>query len=113
MIQNVRMNYMQTLIGVEFMQLLFAVGTLPILFITNESPHFGDGRPLFAPVLRTTGGLAAHGIPVSKIEVYSLTATIGTGFPGEAHPLFRSIRIPAIFTGYHDQHSLSGLSRIL
>jgi hypothetical protein len=106
-IQDVVMNYMQALSGVEFMKLLFAVGTLPSLLIIDKPPHFGNGGPLSAPVLSTAGGLAAQGIPVPEIEVNPLAATMGTGPPGEAPLLFRSIGIPAIFTGYHDQRSRS------
>jgi hypothetical protein len=106
-IQDVVMMYIRTSGGVEFMDLLFAPGTLPFLLKPDKSPHFGDRGPLFVPILPTAGGLAAQGILVPGIEVCSLTATMGTGAPGEALLLFRSSGIPAIFTKHHVQISPS------
>jgi hypothetical protein len=63
------MKYMQTLSGFEFMDLLFAMSTLPFLFIMDKSPHFGNCGPLFAPILGTAGRPAANGIHIPKIEV--------------------------------------------
>ncbi|MCX6696445.1 MAG: hypothetical protein NTV84_02610 [Methanoregula sp.] len=68
-IQNIVMEYMQTLGGFEFMDLLFAMSALPFLFIMDESPHFGNCGSLFAPILGTAGGPAADGSHVPKIEV--------------------------------------------
>ena len=68
-IQDIMMKYMQTLSGVEFVDLLFAMSTLPFLLIMDTSPHFGNCGPLFAPILGTAGGSAADGIHVPKIEV--------------------------------------------
>ncbi|MCX6688148.1 MAG: hypothetical protein NTZ39_00375 [Methanoregula sp.] len=68
-IQDIVMEYMQTLGGFEFMDLLFAMSALPFLFIMDKLPHFGNCGPLFAPILGTAGGPAADGIHVPKIEV--------------------------------------------
>jgi len=106
-IQDVVMMSIRTSGGVEFMDLLFAPGALPFLLKPDKSPHFGNRGPLFTPILPAAGGLAAEGILVPGIKVYSLTATKGTGPSGEALLLFRSIGIPAIFTKYHVEISPS------
>jgi hypothetical protein len=76
-IQDIVMRRVRTSGGVAFMDLLFATGILPFLLKADKSPHFGNRGPLFAPIHSATGGLAAQGILVPAIEVYSLTATIG------------------------------------
>jgi hypothetical protein len=76
-IQDIVMMSIRTFGGVTFMDLLFAPGTLPFLLKADKSPHFGNRGPLFAPIHSASGGLAAQGILVPGIEVYSLTATIG------------------------------------
>ena len=68
-IQDVVMMSILTSGSVAFMELLFAVSTLPFLLKPDKSPHFGNRGPLFVPILPTTGGLAANGILVPGIEV--------------------------------------------
>lgn len=108
-VQNVVMKGIRTCSGVGFTDFLFAPGTLPFLLIPDKPPHSGDRGPLFIPILYTAGGLAAQGSFVSGIEVCSLTATIGTGPPGEAILLFRSRT--AVFTHYHVRVSPLGPNR--
>ena len=81
------------------MDLAFAPGTPPSLFVPDKPPHPGDSRSFFEPVLHTAGGLTAEGMLVSRIKVHSLAAAPGTGTTGDPLFLFRSIL--AIFTYYH------------
>ena len=98
-VQDVMMAGMRTDIGPALMDLAFAPGTPPSLFVPDKPPHSGDRRPFFEPVLHTAGGLTAEGTLVSRIEVHSPAAATGTGTPGDPLLLFRSVL--AIFTHYH------------
>jgi hypothetical protein len=100
-VQDIVMAGMRTSVGLAFMDLAFAPGTPPSLFVPDKPPHSGDRRPFFEPVLHTAGGLTAEGMLVSRIEVYSVAAATGTGTPGDPLLFFRSIL--AIFTHYHNR----------
>ena len=71
---------MLTSISLPLMDLAFAPGTPPSLFVPDKPPHSGDHRPFFEPVLHTAGGLTAEGTLVSPGEVHSFAAATGTGF---------------------------------
>ncbi len=98
-VKDVMMILVRTSGGVGFIDRLPADGTSPSLFVPDKPPHSGDRRPFFEPVLHTAGGLTAEGMPVSRIEVYSLAAAMGTGTSGDPLLFFRSIL--AIFTHHH------------
>jgi hypothetical protein len=78
-VQDVVMMDMRITLCVGFMDHLPAPDTLPTLLIADPPSHFRDRGPLFIPVLHGAGSLAADGMLVSRIEVYSLTTTMGTG----------------------------------
>jgi len=67
--------------GIAFIDLAFAPGTPPSLFVPDKPPHCGDRRPFLEPVFHTAGGLTAEGMLVSRIKVYSLPAAPWTGTP--------------------------------
>lgn len=104
-VQDIMMAGMRTSVGLALMDLAFAPGTPPSLFVPDKPPHSGDRRPFFEPVFHSAGGLTAEGMLVSRIEVYSLTAAPGTGTPGDPLLLFRSIL--AVFTYYHIRSHLT------
>jgi len=104
-VEDVGMMVTRTFQGVAIRNHLAAQGTLPSLLTADKPPHAGDRGSLCEPVLQSAGSLAAGGMLVSRVEVYSLAATMGTGTPGDPLLLFRGI--PAIFTHYHDQISPS------
>jgi len=104
-VQDIMMAGMRTSVGPALMDLAFAPGTPPSLFVPDKPPHSGDRRPFFVPVFHIAGWLTAEGMLVSRIEVHSLAAAPGTGTPGDPLPLFRSIL--AIFTYYHIRSHLT------
>jgi hypothetical protein len=100
-VKDVVMMDIQITLCVGFMDHLPAPGTLSSLLIMDKPPHAGNRESPFEIILQRAGSLAAEGMLVSRIEVYSLTAAMGTGTPGETVLLFRSIL--AIFPYYHSQ----------
>jgi len=80
-VKDVGMMDMKITLCVGFMDHLPAPGTLPTLLITDKPPHAGNRGSPFEIILQRAGSLAAEGMPVSRIEVYSLTAAMGTGTP--------------------------------
>ena len=107
-VQDVVMMAVRTMTGAGFMDLLSAAGTHPSLLIPDKPPHLRDCGSHFEPVFHTAGGLAADCMFISRTEVYSPAAAMGTGAPGDPFPLFRCVL--AIFTYYHV--SLPGPYRI-
>jgi hypothetical protein len=100
-VKDVVMMDMWITLCVGFMDHLPAPGTLPTLLIADTPSHFRDRGPLFIPVLQCAGSLAAESMLMSRCEVYSLAAAMGTGTPGKPLLFFRSIL--AIFPYYHSQ----------
>ena len=54
-VQDIMMAGMRTSIGPALMDLAFAPGTPPSLFVPDKPPHSGDRRPFFEPVFHTAG----------------------------------------------------------
>ena len=102
MIQDIVMTLIRLFGGTGLVNLLPAQGTLPSLLVPDTSPHQGDRSSHFEPVLHTAGGLAADRMLISRIEVESLAATLGTGTPGDPLLLLRSIL--AIFPDVFRSH---------
>ncbi|HET6581734.1 MAG TPA: hypothetical protein VFG36_07625, partial [Methanoregula sp.] len=96
--------------GPALMDLAFAPGTLPSLFVPDKPPHAGDRWSHFEPVFHAAGGLTAEGVLVSRTEVYSLAAATGASTPGDPLLLFRNIL--AVFTYNHIRSHLTDLVSI-
>jgi hypothetical protein len=68
-VKDIVMTVIRTSRGVAFMDLLFATGTFPSLFIADKPSHSGNRGSPFEIILQGAGSLAACGMLISRSEV--------------------------------------------